>query len=90
MMRSGSGPFARVALLVVCALVVGTESVITTAADTDGRTRYRTLPYQLADDLAYEELPWTNELVPILDSHERDRYLASLSEQFPLLELPGS
>ena len=29
-------------------------------------------------------------MVPILDNHERDRYLAHLSEQFPLLELPGS
>lgn len=33
---------------------------------------------------------WVQRMVPILDSHERDRYLASLSEQFPLLELPGS
>ncbi|MGH7542877.1 MAG: tetratricopeptide repeat protein [Gemmatimonadota bacterium] len=33
---------------------------------------------------------WVQRMVPILDSHERDRYLASLSEQFPLLELAGS
>lgn len=33
---------------------------------------------------------WVQRMVPILSSHERDRYLASLSEQFPLLELPGS
>jgi tetratricopeptide (TPR) repeat protein len=33
---------------------------------------------------------WVQRMVPILDSHERDRYLASLTEQFPLLELPGS
>ncbi|HKY60654.1 MAG TPA: tetratricopeptide repeat protein [Gemmatimonadota bacterium] len=33
---------------------------------------------------------WVQRMVPILNSHERDRYLASLSEQFPLLELPGS
>jgi len=33
---------------------------------------------------------WVQRMVPILESHERDRYLASLSEQFPLLGLPGS
>ena len=33
---------------------------------------------------------WVQRMVPILDNHERDRYLAHLSEQFPLLELPGS
>lgn len=33
---------------------------------------------------------WVQRMVPILTSHERDRYLASLSKQFPLLELPGS
>jgi tetratricopeptide (TPR) repeat protein len=33
---------------------------------------------------------WVQRMVPILDNHERDRYLADLSEQFPLLELPGS
>jgi len=33
---------------------------------------------------------WVQRMVPILENHERDRYLANLSEQFPLLELPGS
>lgn len=33
---------------------------------------------------------WVQRMVPILSSHERDRYLASLSEQFPLLDLSGS
>ena len=33
---------------------------------------------------------WMQRMVPILSSYERDRYLASLSEQFPLLGLPGS
>lgn len=33
---------------------------------------------------------WVERMVPILSSHERDRYLASLSEQFPLLDLSGS
>ncbi len=33
---------------------------------------------------------WVRRMVPILTSHERDRYLASLSEQFPLLDLSGS
>ena len=33
---------------------------------------------------------WVQRMVPILSSHERDRSLASLSEQFPLLDLSGS
>ena len=33
---------------------------------------------------------WVRRMVPILTSHERDRYLASLTEQFPLLDLSGS
>ncbi|MGH7570955.1 MAG: tetratricopeptide repeat protein [Gemmatimonadota bacterium] len=33
---------------------------------------------------------WAQRMVPILTRHERDQYLASLAEQFPLLDLSGS
>jgi tetratricopeptide (TPR) repeat protein len=33
---------------------------------------------------------WLLKLIPILSGEERDRYLATLSSQFPGLELPGS
>ena len=33
---------------------------------------------------------WVQRMVPILSSTEKERYLASLSEQFPLLDLSGS
>lgn len=33
---------------------------------------------------------WMLRLIPILTGEERDRYLATLSSQFPGLELPGS
>jgi hypothetical protein len=61
-MRSGGGPVARSALLGACAVVIVAASVLTTTEVADGRT-YRILPFELADDLAYDELPWTNERV---------------------------
>jgi len=33
---------------------------------------------------------WLLKLIPLLNGEERDRYLATLSSQFPGLELPGS
>lgn len=33
---------------------------------------------------------WFHRLTPLLTGEERDRYLATMSSQFPLLDLPGS
>ena len=62
-MRSGGGPVARIALVGAFAALIAVTSVLTTTEVTDGRARYRTLPFDLADDLTYDELPWTNERV---------------------------
>ena len=51
------------ALVGAFAALIAATSVLTTAEVTDGRARYRTLPFELADDLAYDEMPWTNERV---------------------------